>query len=196
MAPPANAIDLVAARAPSATDYVVGPFTIKVPGTNKYIGRAEIETALYAPKPIIVRDTPYVWYVEPKLYTKPPFHYNLIAGNSPAGRWTAQGKKVYSFVAPVDGQDAATDLQLEYVGGSRKKGYTYYIKQSNQSVVGRPTSGAWYVHKTDEFAPVLAGTKGKATAFRFIPQPIPIEGPGGIARSEDEHLGPVQVDIL
>ncbi|KAK0565995.1 hypothetical protein OC844_000958 [Tilletia horrida] len=198
MAPPANALDLVTARVSPANALDVGAFTIKVAGTKKYIGRADADLKFDKPQPIVVLNKPYTWLVSPLGVTsKPPFHYNLIAGTSNAGRWTAKGKKVYSFVTPVKGEDAATDLQILPIGGSQKTGYKYYIKQSNLSVAGQPKSGAWYVHKPDKFAPVFAGTKGKATAFQFEIEDVSrIKGSAGSARSEDEHLGPVHVDIL
>ncbi|KAE8251227.1 hypothetical protein A4X13_0g4096 [Tilletia indica] len=181
--------------APSAlattTGLAYGGYTIQLPISGKYIGRADFETAIYAPKPIIVRETPYVWTVQPITTKSGKKQYNLIAGSAAAGRWTAQGEKVYSFVAPVDGQKAATSLILEQ---GTKKG-SYYIKQANETVAGDIKSGGWYVHKTDEFSPVFAGGKSssKAVAFRFVEQ-IAIEGPGGIARSDVP--GPVQVEIV
>ncbi|KAK0553483.1 hypothetical protein OC846_000890 [Tilletia horrida] len=88
-----------------------GPVHIRLP-SGKYIGRADIETALYAPKPIIVRDTPYTWQVYGKENTT---HYNLIAGKE-AGSWSSNGHQVYAFVAPVKGQKKATDLLLQHTG--------------------------------------------------------------------------------
>ncbi|CAD6886126.1 unnamed protein product [Tilletia caries] len=145
------------------TGLAYGGYTIQLP-TGKYIGRADFETQIYAPKPIIVRDTPYVWTVKPFVNKAGKKHYNLIAGAA-AGKWTAEGNKV--------------------------------IKQANETIAGNAKSGAWYVHKQDEFSPVLAGGKGasKAVPFSFVAQ-IPIEGPGGIARDVDSVPGPVQIEIV
>ncbi|KAK0527201.1 hypothetical protein OC835_005049 [Tilletia horrida] len=190
MAP--SAMDLLAPRTviASGPEYLAGPFNIKVSGTQKFIGRADFETADFAPKPIIVREEPYEWFIEPKksASANEPLYYNLIAGGAAAGHWTAEGNKVSSFVAPVEGQEAASKLQLQHVGGSIEKGFTYYIKQANESVAGKPKSGAWYVDSVDELAPVLAGTRGRASTFRFVSlaRPSPI----------DIHLGPVKVDIV
>ncbi|KAE8235741.1 hypothetical protein A4X06_0g9775, partial [Tilletia controversa] len=146
------------------------------------------ETQIYAPKPIIVRDTPYVWTVKPFVNKAGKKHYNLIAGAA-AGKWTAEGNKVYAFAAPVSG--------LPTWSSRRRTTGTSAIKQANETIAGNAKSGAWYVHKQDEFSPVLAGGKGasKAVPFSFVAQ-IPIEGPGGIARDVDSVPGPVQIEIV
>ncbi|CAD6959311.1 unnamed protein product, partial [Tilletia laevis] len=130
------------------------------------------------------------WTVKPFVNKAGKKHYNLIAGAA-AGKWTAEGNKVYAFAAPVSGQSKATDLVLQ------KAHNGYYIKQANETIAGNAKSGAWYVHKQDEFSPVLAGGKGasKAVPFSFVAQ-IPIEGPGGIARDVDSVPGPVQIEIV
>ncbi|CAD6948217.1 unnamed protein product [Tilletia controversa] len=153
-----------------------GDYTIQLP-TGKYIGRAEIESEIFAPKPIVVRSTPFVWTVQPIKVKDGLERYNILPGSDAAGHWTAQGDGVYAFAAKVPGQDEASELILQ-----KARAGGYFIKQANETVAGHAKSGAWYVYKQDEFSPVFAGGKGAmmAAPFTFVAQKK-TEGTNGIA---------------
>jgi len=192
MAP--SAFDLVSARAPvaAAAEPLAGSYWIQIPNSGKYIGRADIETADFAPKRIIVREEPYVWFVQALTPGTTKTKYNLLAGGpggAPAGRWTGR-EGVYAFVDRIPGYKKASELVLEAAGGSAKRGFQYTIKQGND------TQSAWYVNSSDEFAPVYAGVKGQPVPFRFIPRPIAIEGGGIAKKSEGGESDVIDVQIV